>query len=116
MIKVYIASPFTKGDKVENVNKQIEVASILIDHGACVIWPLASHFINKKFPKSYETWMQQDFELLGCCDVLLRLDGESEGADREVNYAIANNIDCFFDLDELLWYIDKEHSCHDRGV
>lgn len=105
MIKIYIASPYSIGDKKSNVEKQEDVASILIDHEAVPIWPLCSNYINKRHPKPYETWMQQDFELLEMCDCLLRLDGESEGADREVNHALSCGIDCFFDLDELLEYI-----------
>lgn len=84
---VYIASPYTVGDVAANVKRQIDMASYLINRGFCPIAPLLSHFIQIQHPKPYEDWIEIDFELIRRCDVVLRLPGNSEGADREVAFA-----------------------------
>jgi hypothetical protein len=40
----------------------------------------------------YEDWMNYDLAWILKCDLLIRLPGESTGADREVGYAKAHNI------------------------
>ena len=101
MTLVYIASPYTIGSKSDNVYRQIRCASALIDLGYCPIAPLLSHYIDNLYPKNYETWMQLDFELISRCDILLRLSGQSAGADREVNYAEALKIPVVYSIEEL---------------
>lgn len=82
---VYIAGPITLPEPMENVHRAMKVATRLRDsdlvvpfvpHTTC-IW----HMIQ---PASYETWLAYDFEIIRHCDALLRTDGESAGADREV--------------------------------
>jgi hypothetical protein len=89
-MKVYIASPYTIGDVAVNVKRQLDVASALIDLGFEPYAPLLSHFLHIAHPKEYETWMHLSFVFLRACDAVLRLDGESKGADREVG--VANEI------------------------
>ena len=55
-------------------------------------------------PEDYETWMKLDFIWVESCDALLRLPGESPGADREVKHAITLGIPVFYSMDELLIY------------
>jgi hypothetical protein len=45
--------------------------------------------------------MQLDFEKIKRCDVLLRLSGESSGADREVDFALSINKMVVYDLTDL---------------
>lgn len=87
MVKVYIASPYTKGDQAANVKLQMDVANQLINIGYAPYAPLMGHFMQMVHPQQYERWMKLDFEWIRTCDCLLRLDGESEGADREVKEA-----------------------------
>jgi hypothetical protein len=95
---VYIASPYTIGDKLENVQRQIEVASALIDRGHTPYPPLLSHYIDNVKKRKYEEWMKIDLRWLKKCDCLLRLSGKSEGADREVATAICLKIPVFTDI------------------
>jgi hypothetical protein len=87
MIAVYIASPYTKGDVAQNVRVQLDVADELMALGYCPIVPLFSHFQHLHKPRPYEDWMRIDEEKIRRCDVVLRLPGESAGADREVRLA-----------------------------
>lgn len=98
---VYIASPYS-GDEVEGVNRQMYIASILIDAGFVPIWPLCSHFIHEKYPKNYEVWMDLDFQLILKCDYMYRVNLPSSGADREEQFAKENKIPVFYDIDDLM--------------
>lgn len=101
MLLVYIASPYTLGDKDFNVTRQIEMAHKLLDWGYCPLWPLSSHYLEEWRSRPYEDWLEMDFALLSRCDVLLRLEGESAGADREVAEATRLNIPVVFSIEEL---------------
>ncbi len=102
MIKVYIASPYSKGDMGINVGNSMRCADKLIDLGFAPFCPLLLHFQHIMNPKDYNTCMRLDLEWLKQCDCLLRLPGKSKGADIEVKFAKKNNIPVFYDLDELL--------------
>ena len=101
MLRVYIASPYTKGDMAVNVRAQMEMADKLMDMGHCPIVPLYSHFQHMFRPRPYEDWLEIDLAKLEACDVLLRLPGESAGADREVQHAGACNIPVVYSIDDL---------------
>lgn len=93
---IYIASPYTIGDQFRNVQRQIEAANGILDAGHIPISPLLNAvYYNAQFERSWEFWMQIDFELLDRCDMLLRLDGPSKGADLEVAHAKERSIPVF---------------------
>jgi hypothetical protein len=85
--KVYIAGPYTKGDVAVNVRNAIEAANRLADIGYAPFVPHLTHFWHLTFPRPYEFWCELDNAFLPHCDILLRLPGESAGADREVALA-----------------------------
>ena len=90
---VYVAGPYTRPDPVENTNKTIQLASELIEEG--LVTPLIPHLTllwHLVIPKPLEFWYEYDIALLARCDALYRLEGESTGADREVEFARANSI------------------------
>ena len=98
-MKIYIASPYTIGDKQKNVAKQIEVANILLSLGHYPFWPLSCHYLHEAKNRDYETWMRYDLEWLKVCDCLLRLPGESKGADIEEQFARENQIPIYYETD-----------------
>ena len=105
IIRIYIASPYTKGNKVFNVKNSLEIADKLIKTNKFVPFcPLLTHFHHMFFPQSYETWLKFDFIWIGQCQCLLRLPGESLGADREVEEANKLNIPVFYTLEGLFKY------------
>jgi hypothetical protein len=73
MKKVYIASPYTNGDKLEMVRLQIDAWHILRDRGLIPIAPLLTHYINEVRERDHKDWLEYDFELLRICDYVIRL-------------------------------------------
>ena len=104
MIRVYIASPYTKpeGCEQENVDRSFAVAIKLIEYGFAPYPPLYSHYLHLMKPQAFETWMKLDMEWVQQCDCLLRLKGESYGADREVEFAQDQGMPVFRNVDDLI--------------
>lgn len=100
MIKVYIASSYT-ADPIAGVRAQIDAFDAIRNAGMFPFAPLLGHFVHDVHPRSYEDWMTQDWVWIGACDALVRLPGESPGADREVEYAKQLGRTVYFGLDEL---------------
>ena len=86
-MRVYIAGPYTKGDVAENVREAINTGDIIALEGHTVFIPHLNHFWHMIHLHSYEFWIKQDEDWLKCCDALVRLPGESIGADIEVKLA-----------------------------
>lgn len=85
---VYIAAPYTHPDPVENTNKVCLTATRLVESG--LVTPVVPHLSlvwHMITPRPVDFWYEYDLRLLERCDVLLRLHGESVGADREVAFA-----------------------------
>jgi hypothetical protein len=101
MKKIYIASPYTKGDVAVNVKRQLDCANELINMNYAPFAPLLSHFQHMAHPRSYERWLMLDLEWIKVCDGVLRLEGESSGADKEVELAKKLKIPVYYSLEEL---------------
>lgn len=104
MIRVYIASPYTLGDTAVNVKFQMDIADRLIDAGFAPFVPLYSHFQHMAHPRPYEDWVKLDLAWVEVCDCLLRVGGESGGADNEVEYAEGLGKKVFFSFGEMVTY------------
>jgi hypothetical protein len=104
--KVYIAGPYTKGDVALNVRVAIEAADRVLKAGFIPFLPHVTHFWHLVCPGPYEQWIDYDLEWLPACDALIRLPGESKGADGEVKRAIELGIDVFFGVDSFLHFED----------
>ena len=101
MIKVYIASPYTKGNMAVNVGVSLKAFDKLMKLGYAPYAPLLSHFVEINFPHPYNEWLDLDIEWLEVCDAVLRLPGESSGADKEVITANENDIPVFYTIKDL---------------
>lgn len=84
---IYISGPYTLGDVAVNVTNAIRTANELINEGYTPICPHLSHFLHMHCPQPYDTWMEIDFDLVHLSDAVLRIPGESKGADEEVQLA-----------------------------
>ncbi len=104
MIKVYIASPYTKGDVAVNVKRQLDCADELMTFGFAPFAPLYSHFQHMAHPRPYSDWVEIDLVWVKVCDCVLRLEGESSGADGEVEFAFKNDINVFYSMETLKEY------------
>lgn len=63
--------------------------------------PHLTHFWHTMIPNEYSTWLELDLEWLCACDAVLRLPGESSGADNEVAEATKQGIPVVYSIDEL---------------
>ena len=104
MIKVYIASAYTNGDVAVNVKAQIDAFAELMDAGFAPFAPLYFHFQHMAHPREYHKWLELDFEWIPVCDCLLRLPGESSGADKETQLAIKLGKPVFHSIQALIEY------------
>ena len=86
-MRVYIAGPYTKGDVVENVREAINVADIVAIEEHTPFIPHLTHFWHFIHKHGYDFWMRQDETWLRQCEAVIRIQGESAGADQEVELA-----------------------------
>ena len=99
---VYISSPYTKGDVGTNVHRVIEIADKIVAIGHTPFVPHLTHLWHLVSPKPAEFWYEYDMAFLSFCDALLRVDGDSVGADNEVKQAKMWCIPIYYSLEELL--------------
>lgn len=98
---VYIAGPYSSAP-MPNTRKAILAADRVLDAGYVPVVPHLTAFWDVISPKPYETWLEIDIEQLRRCDALLRIPGESSGADREVEFAKEHGIPVFVGLLDFL--------------
>ncbi len=63
--------------------------------------PLLTHFWHMVVPHDQHFWYEYDLQFLPLCDCLLRLPGESKGADREVELARNLGMHVYYSLEEI---------------
>lgn len=102
MKKIFVSGPYTKGDVAINVKNAIDVSNKLIDIGFAPFCPHLTHFLHMHKPQAYEKWLEIDAVFLKTCDAVLRIPGESNGADLEVKLALELSIPVFYKIDDLL--------------
>lgn len=99
--RIYISGPFSKGDQIANVNRACEVWETLRRggvHPVCPHWSLTQQLVK---PIGWQEWIDFDLREVATCDVVLRLPGESEGADAECGHAKSLGIPVVNDYSEL---------------
>ena len=102
MKKVYIAGPYTKDDVAQNVRKAVLAGDRLAQAGYVPFIPHLTHFWHLLCPHLWAFWMIQDMQWLEACDCVLRLPGESVGADREVERAQELGIPVYSSVEAVL--------------
>ena len=99
---VYVAAPYSSGDQVINVRNAINAGEELVKNGFVPFVPHLSHLWHCISPHEYDFWINLDTHYLLRCDALLRLPGESRGADSEVAIAIEKWIPVYYSIPELV--------------
>jgi hypothetical protein len=102
--RVYVAGPISKGDIAANVKRGADAGLELLRLGYAPFIPHLSHYINEKATvgtSDYEKWLELDFSFIRVCDAVLRLPGESAGADREVAFARSVGVPVYGSLTAL---------------
>lgn len=100
-MKIYIAGPYTKGDVAMNVRNAVYAGNYVANFGHIPFIPHLSHFWHMLCPNDYEFWMKQDEAWLRECDAILRLEGESAGADQEMKIALELGLVVFMSVFEV---------------
>lgn len=108
IIKIYIASAYSIGDQAVNVKIQMDCADELMTLGFAPYVPLYSHFQHMAHPRPYEDWIEIDKVWVLACDCVLRLPGESKGADGEVKLALDEGLQVFYSVDDLVSFYRKQ--------
>lgn len=116
---VYIAGPISKGDLAHNINQASKAFRDLAEAGLAPLCPHWSCFSGSALvaPTSgqvyalanitgngmpHADWIAVDCEFVRRSDAVLRLPGESTGADLEVAHARTCGIPVFGDIPSLL--------------
>lgn len=100
MLKIYLACPIGPDDagRAERIERADAATMLLVSKGHCVVAPhLTCHLPIDVL--DYEGWMAHGFRLMDGCDALVRVPGESPGADREVARAR--------DMGMQVWTLDE---------
>jgi hypothetical protein len=111
---IYIAAPYTRPDPVKNTNEAIRVASELVDEG--LVTPFVPHLTllwHLVDPHPLDFWYEYDVATLARCDAVLRLPGDSTGADKETAYAETKGLPVFTDRADLSKWAQTQ--LEDRG-
>ena len=100
-LRIYIACPYSKGDVAQNVAAAIHAGDYVAHRGHYPFIPVLTHFWHMIIPHPYEFWLEQDMEWLKVCDAILRLSGESVGADQEVAWAQEHGLMIYHSVFEI---------------
>ena len=92
---------------MENMRAALDAAEKCLDAGLAPFVPHLSGFWHFVYPHDYESWMVYDFAWLELCDLVLRLPGESDGADWEVDLARSQNIPVLYSVEEVEAFVDR---------
>lgn len=93
---VYISGPISQGDVVVNTHAAMKLWHEMWKGGLvtpiCPHWSMIQHLLD---PLTHKEWLDYDKVIIARCDALLRMPGESEGADEEVECAISLGLPVF---------------------
>ena len=106
---VYIAGPYTVGDVALNVRNAILAAEELRWRGYVPSVPHLTHLWHLVCPHEVQFWYDYDLEWLKKCDCLLRLPGESKGADREEAWAERWGMPVYHSMEEIPHVVQDPH-------
>ena len=101
MKHIFIAGPYA-GDQAINVRQALAAADKLWYHGYIPYVPHLTHFWDFAAPHQRSAWLAYHTNWLRRCDALLRLPGDSVGADEEMDLAITLDIPVFIAISALL--------------
>lgn len=105
---VYVAGPYSKPDPVENTRRAVAIGSYLLDTGLVVPYvPHLSMFWHYLTPRPYSDWLALDLDMIAHCQALLRLPGDSPGADAEVDLAMKLNLPIFHEVTDLVGWVGR---------
>ena len=112
--RIYVAHPIGANDehRSRKIAAALEATRALLVAGFAPWTPgmFAASFGNSAadWLLSYEQWCALDMEFLEVCHAVLRLPGESPGAEREVSRARALGLPVFHTVEEVIAWVEAE--------
>ena len=115
---IYISGPISTGRLTveDNIYWAARVQKILMSRGYAVICPQLTGFVHLRTQAwvtakeqeqvnnlDHDQWLKMDETIINRCDAIYRMPGESEGADREVQFARENGIPVSYLLTDLVF-------------
>lgn len=102
---VYISGPMTGDGTPEEMRRNVlaawEIFKLLIDRGFSPLCPHFSGLVPDHGDLTREEWVANDLHWVGKADAMLRLHGDSDGADDEVLHASHCGIPVFSTVEQL---------------
>jgi len=106
-MKIYVAGPYKLRDPVINIREAILAGEEIIKLGHIPFIPHLYHLWHTVQSHQPIFWYWLDLKWLPSCDAILRLQGKSREADKEVKEAHKLGIPVFYSLEELKLYNEK---------
>jgi len=104
---VYISGPITKGDQDHNFKQADDAMKRLMLAEYSVINPMLSMKSAHAWEIPHDTWIENNLSIILRCDAVLRLHGESAGADAEVAFAKRHEIQVYHDVSAFEFGVPK---------
>lgn len=102
-VRIYVAGPITgSGSYIKNIRNGILAAQAIYRAGMIPFVPHLYALWDMICPESESNFLAMDEEWLYTCDALLRLPGESPGADLETKWCKAKSIPVYISLANLI--------------
>lgn len=98
---IYISAPYSIGDTDANIDRACLAGDEILKKGHTPFIPHTMQRWHKVSPKSYAEWLKIGMAYMGTCDAVLRLPGESKGADLEVEQAKEWRMLIYYDVKEI---------------
>lgn len=112
--RIYCSGPISKGDIHLNIEMARVAMKQLIRAGFAVLAPQLACYLDGDVPKAgaggftHAEWLSNDLSWVAASDAVLRLPGESIGADMETKEAEYLAIPVFHSIEDLVSFFDTE--------
>lgn len=93
---VYISGPITKGDKNHNLYQAMVAHKQLLEAGFSVINPMPSMIYPFNHEIEHLAWLENDLPHVAAAHAVLRLPGESLGAEMECQWAEEKGVPIYY--------------------
>lgn len=101
---VFISGPYTYPDPVINTRLICDAWHVLRNRGFIPFAPHLSLLLHFHEPRDIQFWYDYDIDVMKRCDIVLRIPGESAGADNEVKIARDLGIPVYeMSADQFTW-------------
>lgn len=102
--KIYLSGPITKGDRAHNLYQAHDAQHILLLAGFAPMNPMTTMQLPFAWDGSvpHDDWLDSDRPWVLASDAVLRLPGESVGADMECDWAREAGIPIYYSVQEII--------------